>query len=302
MCSSDLKSTLLKIAMGRLEADAGEVTWGYEAHPGYFAQDHRDELGDDDRTAEAWLWDSCPDKDRGYVRGAMGLVLFSGDDGKKRLDALSGGEAARLVFARLSLERPNVLVLDEPTNHMDLESIEALVAALESYEGTLILVSHDRWFVSRLANRVVEIGQGGEIRDYRGTYEEYVHACGDDHLDVDTVVLKARREERARKQKDAEAPPVRRARPDRYRLERLERRREELTAGIEEAEAAVRRIDDAFCRPGFYEESGPDEIARLERERRDREAEAERLLEEWEELEREIESETAGRAADGGGR
>jgi ATPase subunit of ABC transporter with duplicated ATPase domains len=187
------KSTLLKIVMGELQPDEGEVEWGYETRPGYFAQDHHEQLGDCGRTAEQWLWDFCPGKDRGFVRGHMGLMLFSGDDGEKPLGALSGGEAARLVFSRLALEQPNVLVLDEPTNHLDLESIEALVAGLQSYEGTLILVSHDRWFVGQLATRVVEISREG-IRDYHGSYEEYVHACGDDHLDADTVVLRARRE------------------------------------------------------------------------------------------------------------
>ena len=136
-------------------------------------------------------------------------MLFSGDDGKKRLGALSGGEAARLAFARLALEHPNVLILDEPTNHLDLEAIEALVEGLQAFEGTLILVSHDRWFVSRLATRIVEISAEG-ITDYLGTYEEYVHFSGDDHLDADRVVLKAKREKRkekkaAKAQKEAEA-------------------------------------------------------------------------------------------------
>jgi ATPase subunit of ABC transporter with duplicated ATPase domains len=195
------KSTLLKILVGDLEADTGTVEWGYETHPGYFAQDHHEQLEGLDRTAEQWLWDFCPSRDRGFVRGHLGMMLFSGDDGEKRLAALSGGEAARLVFSRLALEQPNVLVLDEPTNHLDLESIEALVAALQSYEGTLILVSHDRWFVGQLATRVVEISPAG-IRDYLGTYEEYVHACGDDHLDADTVVLKAKREDRKGKKRE----------------------------------------------------------------------------------------------------
>ncbi|HEX6909044.1 MAG TPA: ABC-F family ATP-binding cassette domain-containing protein [Longimicrobium sp.] len=195
------KSTLLKIVMGDLPADSGQVEWGYEAQRGYFAQDHHEQLNNPDRTAEQWLWDYCPGKDRGYVRGALGAMLFSGSDGEKRLSALSGGEAARLVFSRLALEQPNVLVLDEPTNHLDLESIEALVAALQTYEGTLILVSHDRWFVGQLATRIVEISPGG-IRDYLGTYEEYVHACGDDHLDADTVVLKARREEKKARKRE----------------------------------------------------------------------------------------------------
>ncbi len=186
------KSTLLKIIMGELQADEGGVEWGYEAQRGYFAQDHHEELEDLAGTAEQWLWSYCPDKDRGFVRGHLGMMLFTGDDGEKRLSALSGGEAARLVFSKLALEQPNVLVLDEPTNHLDLESIEALVAGLQSYEGTLILVSHDRWFVGQLATRVVEISRAG-IRDFLGTYEEYVHSCGDDHLDADAVVLKARK-------------------------------------------------------------------------------------------------------------
>jgi ATPase subunit of ABC transporter with duplicated ATPase domains len=195
------KSTLLKIIMGDLPADSGAVEWGYEAQRGYFAQDHHEQLEAVDRTAEQWLWDFCPGKDRGYVRGHLGMMLFSGSDGEKRLSALSGGEAARLVFSRLALEQPNVLVLDEPTNHLDLESIEALVAALQTYEGTLILVSHDRWFVGQLATRVVEVSREG-IRDYLGTYEEYVHACGDDHLDADTVVLKAKREDKKSRKRE----------------------------------------------------------------------------------------------------
>ena len=183
------KSTLLKIVMGELAPDDGEVVWGYETHPGYFAQDHHEQFESPTCTAEEWVWDFCPDKDIGYVRGRMGLMLFSGDDGKKRLGALSGGEAARLVFSKLAIERPNVLVLDEPTNHLDLESIEALVEGLRAFPGTLLLVSHDRWFVSQLATRVVEI-KPDDIVDYLGTYEEYVHFCGDDHLDADRVILR----------------------------------------------------------------------------------------------------------------
>ncbi|MBM4183205.1 MAG: ATP-binding cassette domain-containing protein [Gemmatimonadetes bacterium] len=283
------KSTLLKILMGQLKPDAGEVTWGYEAHRGYFAQDHREDLAGSERTCEAWLWDFCPGKDRGYVRGQMGLMLFSGDDGAKKLDALSGGEAARLVFSRLMLEHANVLLLDEPTNHLDLESIEALVEGLEGFEGTLILVSHDRWLVSQVATRVVEITPG-RIRDYLGTYEEYVAACGDDHLDVESVVLKAQKEKKEAKREAApsQKPKVARPADPAARLRTLEKQREELTARIEAAEARVIEIDDLFCREGYFEKTPKAEIASAERERADLSDEVARLLAEWEGLEDEI--------------
>jgi len=187
------KSTLLKIAVGELAPDAGSVEWGYETQPGYFAQDHHEAIGEENGTAEGWIMSNSPARTVGQVRAELGRVLFSGEEAEKPLTALSGGEAARLVFCRLSIDRPNVMVLDEPTNHLDLEAIEALVEALREFDGTLILVSHDRWFVSQLATRVVEI-KPGEIVDYLGSYDEYVHFSGDDHLDVDRVVLKAKRE------------------------------------------------------------------------------------------------------------
>ncbi len=291
------KSTLLKIVMGELPADEGSVEWGYETHPGYFAQDHHEQLGESDRTAEEWLWDFCPGKDRGFVRGHMGLMLFTGDDGEKRLSALSGGEAARLVFSRLGMEQPNVLVLDEPTNHLDLESIEALVAGLQSYEGTLILVSHDRWFVSQLATRVVEISERG-IRDYHGTYQEYVHACGDDHLDADTVVLKAKREERngkkeARENGKKNGGPAGRsaAKPaSPFNRNRLESRRDQITSEIEAAEARTAEIDRTFSQPGYFDRTAPDRVKSLQDERARLQASVERLMAEWEKLEGELEA------------
>ena len=284
------KSTLLKILMGELQPDAGEVVWGHETHRGYFAQDHREGLAGSDKTAEAWLWDFCPGKDRGYVRGQMGLMLFSGDDGAKKLGSLSGGEAARLVFCRLSLEHANVLLLDEPTNHLDLESIEALVEGLAAFDGTLILVSHDRWLVSQVATRIVEITPG-RIRDYLGTYEEYVQACGDDHLDVESVVLKAQREKKAARKEAAARPPARRpASPGdaAKRLRTLEQRREELTSRVEVAEARVSEIDALFCRPGYFEETPAVDVATRQRERAELVDEVSRLLAEWESLEDEI--------------
>ena len=107
------------------------------------------------------------------MRGQLGRVLFSGEETGKRVRLLSGGECARLIFALLSVAKPNVLVLDEPTNHLDLETIHALIEALKQYTGTLIFVSHDRWFVSELATRIIELTPSGP-NDFPGTYAEYL--------------------------------------------------------------------------------------------------------------------------------
>ena len=276
------KSTLLKIVMGRLQADAGQVEWGYETAPGYFAQDHREEFAAGDGTAEQWVWSFCPEREFGYVRGAMGLMLFSGDDGKKSLSALSGGETTRLVFTRLGIERPNVLVLDEPTNHLDLESIEALVEGLKAYAGTLILVSHDRWFVGQLATRVLEIRADG-ITDYPGTYDEYVHACGDDHLDVDRVVLRAKKERR-------QAPAATRSKPasPQRTLAKIQKQLAAVTERIHAAETRVRDIEAVFCQPDYFARTPAGEVRAREAERQGLQSTLADLMAEWERLEQEV--------------
>ncbi len=280
------KSTLLRIAVGELAADAGQVEWGYETWPGYYAQDHKALLGPSDQTVEAWLWESCPGEPIGFVRGKLAEVLFSGDDVHKPLRALSGGEVARLVFARLSVERPNVLVLDEPTNHLDLEAIEALVDGLEAYDGTLLFVSHDRWFVGKLATRILEITPHG-IRDFEGGYEEYVARCGDDHLDADTVLLRAKQERREAKQRRARPAddPQRRA-----RRRELTTARDQTTAAIEKAENRVHEINELFCNPGFFDRTPPAEVRKLEQEQRQLATRRDELMLEWERLETELDA------------
>jgi len=194
------KSTLLKIAVGVHEADRGKLEWGYETHVGYFAQDHMELLGDAKETLHDWLWNLCPGETIGFVRGKLAEVLFQKDEVAKKVANLSGGEAARLIFSRLSVSHPNILVLDEPTNHLDLEGIEALAGGLAAFDGSIIFVSHDRWLVSKLATRVLEITPDG-MQDFPGSYDEYLDRCGDDHLDVDAVARKARIQRRAEKRR-----------------------------------------------------------------------------------------------------
>ena len=291
------KSTLLKILMGDHDPDEGTVEWGYETHPGYFAQDHKEQFDDQSRTAEDWVWDFCAGRDIGWVRGRLALMLFSGDESKKRLSSLSGGEAARLIFSRLAMEHPNVLVLDEPTNHLDLESIEALVEGLKTYEGTLILVSHDRWFVGQLATRIVEI-QPEAIRDYPGTYEEYVHACGDDHLDADQVILRAKREKKEKGKAAAQGggakPPGKGGKsgpkPKKANRWKLEERQAKLLTEIDAAEARNAEIDALFAKPDYYQTTAPEDMRALEGEKADVQGRLARLMEEWERVEERLAS------------
>ena len=271
------KSTLLKIAMGDVEADAGEIEWGYETHPGYFAQDHREQLTSAEQSIEAFLWEACPGDNIGAVRGRLAQVLFSKDEVRKKLGALSGGEAARLIFARLTVDEPNVLVLDEPTNHLDLEAIEALVEGLEAYEGTLILVSHDRWFVSELADHIVEITATG-LRTYDGSYDEYVAWCGDDHLDVEAVLRVKREKKKAERQRGGRGK----------RERRLAQRHAKITEEIDAAEQRIREIDQRFAEPGYFDRASRSEVAKLEREQAELKEEVDRLMAEWEKAEEEL--------------
>ncbi len=171
------KTTLLKLLMGELAPRAGEVRWSENANIGYFAQDHAADF-DSDINLTDWMhqW-AQPGDDEQVIRGILGRLLFSGDEVKKPVRVLSGGEKGRMLYGKLMLGRHNVLVMDEPTNHMDMESIESLNLALDLFKGTLIFVSHDRQFVSSLATRILEITPAG-IEFYMGDYDEYLHSKG----------------------------------------------------------------------------------------------------------------------------
>ena len=152
--------------------DSGKVNWGHEAAVGYFAQDHK-ALIQPGMTVFEWLhqWDLSASHEE--IRGLLGQMLFAREDGNKKTDVLSGGEAARVIFCKLMLQKPNVLVLDEPTNHLDLESINALNIALQRYQGTLLLVTHDHDLIDEVATRIWHFESDHQITDFKGSYEEY---------------------------------------------------------------------------------------------------------------------------------
>jgi len=157
--------------------DSGKVNWGHEAAVGYFAQDHKG-LIQPGMTVFEWLHQWDPAAAHEEIRGLLGQMLFAREDGNKKPDVLSGGEAARVIFCKLMLQKPNVLVLDEPTNHLDLESINALNIALQRYQGTLLLVTHDHDLIDEVATRIWHFETDHKITDFKGSYEEYqtVHA------------------------------------------------------------------------------------------------------------------------------
>lgn len=170
------KSTLLKLVAGTAEPDDGSVTIGGSVKMGYFAQ-HAMDLLDGDETVFESLEHSFPQAGQGSLRALAGCFGFSGDDVEKRCRVLSGGEKARLVMAKMLYDPPNFLVLDEPTNHLDMATKEMLIAALSSFEGTMLFVSHDRHFLAALSNRVLELTPDG-LHQYGGGYTEYVARSG----------------------------------------------------------------------------------------------------------------------------
>jgi ATPase subunit of ABC transporter with duplicated ATPase domains len=173
------KTTLLKALLADAPGvdpepgaiDEGAVRWGHEVSVGYFSQDHTGAIPKG-TTAVEWLHSFAPDASRQDIHGLLGQMLFSGEEGHKPTAALSGGETARLLFCRLMLQKPNVLVLDEPTNHLDLEAINALNVALQKFEGTVLLVTHDEDLMDEVGTRVWHF-TGGRIVDFKGSYEEY---------------------------------------------------------------------------------------------------------------------------------
>ncbi len=171
------KSTLLRTLVGELTPDSGTVKWSENSNIGYYAQDHSADF-----TGQATLYDwmsqwGRESDDEQVIRGTLGRLLFSQDEIKKQVNVLSGGEQGRMLFGKMMLQLPNILVMDEPTNHMDMETIESLNLALENFPGTLLFVSHDREFVSSLATRIIELAPDGII-NFSGSYDDYLHSQG----------------------------------------------------------------------------------------------------------------------------
>ncbi len=172
------KTTLMRLLAGDLKPTTGTISYVENAEVGYMPQDPTAEFANGESLFD-WMsqWTGKADDDQ-ITRATLGRLLFSGDETRKSVKVLSGGEKGRMIYGKLLLQRPNIMLMDEPTNHMDMETIESLQIALEKYPGTLVFVSHDRQFVSGIATRIIEVRAGGDIADYHGSYDDYLKSQG----------------------------------------------------------------------------------------------------------------------------
>ncbi len=167
------KTTLLSIIVGDLQSDNGDVKWGATIEPSYFPQNSTD-LIDGDEPLYEWLQSFGEKKDIDEVRKCLGRMLFSGEEQKKSIKSISGGEKHRMMLSKMMLQKGNFLLLDEPDNHLDLEAIVALGEGLYNFGGNVICATHDRELIDAFANRIIELKEDGSFVDFRGSYEEYV--------------------------------------------------------------------------------------------------------------------------------
>ncbi len=270
------KSTLLKTIVQKLPPLAGTFQLGANVSIGYYDQEQA-ELTSNKRVLNE-LWDEYPLKPEKEVRTVLGNFLFSGDDVLKIVSTLSGGEKARLALAKLMMEKANLLILDEPTNHLDLDSKEVLENALIDYPGTILFVSHDRYFINRIVTKVLELGKDGAV-EYLGDYDYYVEKK------LEQVELKAL-ENTPKVGTTLTSAPVKNTYQQDKETKKLERQRqrriEEIEVGVEELEALISSNEQLLCDPEIYQNH--EKVLELNGQNEVAHAKIEELMEEWAEL------------------
>ncbi|MCB1106622.1 MAG: ABC-F family ATP-binding cassette domain-containing protein [Chlamydiia bacterium] len=242
------KSTLLEIITENLSLDGGNLRWGPHVKWGYFPQKF-ERLLCNETTVYEWIRGVSAEVSDQKVRQVLGQVLFDEYGVRKKVGALSGGEKARLVFASLMLIETNFLILDEPTNHLDMESVDALIKALKAYKGTLLIVSHNRYFVSQIANRILEL-RSDQLVDFRGGYEEFIEVHERDYFEYSPPKIHKKKGHLERKE-------------ERKERNRLKREVERLEKEIEKTEAKIHELNETLAKPYFYEKTPLDEQQRV---------------------------------------
>lgn len=270
------KSTFLKTIKGDFEPDEGHIQLGSKVDLGYYDQQQA-ELNSG-KTVLQELWDEYPLENEKDIRTVLGQFLFTGEDVLKQVSDLSGGEKARLSLAKMMMQKSNFLLLDEPTNHLDLDSKEVLEDALIDYPGTILFVSHDRYFLNRIATRILEMGDG-DVRNYIGDYDYYLFKKEEER---EKAALQAERE--GPKPEDAGAAKSSFADDKAAKREARKRQRriEQIEQDIEAKEQLVEEQEAALFEPDVYEDH--EKAAGYQSSINELRGELEQLMEEWEEL------------------
>jgi ATP-binding cassette subfamily F protein 3 len=273
------KSTLMRLLAGVEPPDAGTIKLGHKARTGYFSQDRYDL--DENKTVLENMTEGAPLSMIPQLRNILGAFLFHGDDVDKKVKVLSGGEKSRLALARMLLEPANVLLLDEPTNHLDLDSKAILLEALAAYKGTIVFVSHDRYFLDELATKVAEVG-GGAVRIHWGGYPDFLRAKERESL---AAAAPEPAVESSAPPSRAAAPPSRGTAGRAVSKNQARTRREwveDLEARIDETETAIASLEARMTVPGFYD--GSENASAIVRTHEELKARLEGLYREWESL------------------
>ncbi len=274
------KSTLLKTIVGQLQALSGNIHFGANVTIAYYDQEQAN-LTSNKRVLNE-LWDEYPTKTEKEIRTILGNFLFSGDDVLKNVSTLSGGEKARLSLAKLMMLNANFLILDEPTNHLDLDSKEILENALVDFPGTILFVSHDRYFINRIATKVFELSTNG-VTEYLGDYDYYIEKK-EEMMEIQKLSEESEHNQTQEPASDLDAKTRYEQEKELKKLERQKKRRvEEIETLIESLEMEIAEKEQQFLHPEIY--SDHTKVAELNKEIEKAKAKIETLLEEWSELE-----------------
>lgn len=272
------KSTLIKIIVGEEQPDTGFIRYGSNVDIGYYDQ-HQSTLHAD-KTALDEIWDRFPQMEQSNVRGALGMFLFTGDDVFKPIHTLSGGEKGRVALTALMLRKDNLLLLDEPTNHLDMDSREVLEDALADFGGTIITVSHDRYFINRIANRIIEMQPDG-VTEYIGNYDDYIERKNR------PVAVEAE----AGKTKTELEKEKRREKLSRQALRQLKIRAQEAEKAVGVKEAEIAELEAQMADPSLY--SDAQKSADVQRAYQKAQQALQTLYEQWEAAEAALSQEEA---------
>ena len=270
------KSTLIKLITGDVSSDTGDIRYGSNVDLGYYDQ-HQSSLSPE-KTVLDEVWDRFPRMEQSDVRGALGMFLFTGDDVFQPIKTLSGGEKGRVALTALMLRKDNLLLLDEPTNHLDMDSREVLEDALAGFGGTIITVSHDRYFINRIADRVIEMMPDG-VTEYMGNYDDYLEKK---NRPVEQEVVAGKTKTELEKEK-------RREKMSKQALRQLKVRAQEAEKAVGAKEEEIAMLEEQMGDPDLY--SDTKRAAEVQKAYQQAQNDLARLYEEWENAEAALQEE-----------